>query len=284
MLVLNRKHLPSRRIHANTHLSKADFLFKHAAQALEERIDMISKDFENALVIGARGCIEKALLSKKSENIFYLDIAPIKKNQSCVGDEEYLPFGQNKLDLVISFLNLHSVNDLPGALAQIQYALKPDGVFIAAMIGGESLYELRAPLQRAEEKIYGGISPRLFPFADKQQMGALIQRTGFALPVIDSDIIKVSYKSFFDVAADLKAMGETNIQINRFKGLTSPRYFEAVEKELDSIRDNESRFDLTFEIIYIIGWAPHSSQQQPLKPGSAETSLAQTLETQEEEI
>ncbi len=199
-----------------------------------------------------------------------------------IGDEELLPFGNETLDLVLAPLTLHSINDLPGMLIQLRRALKPDGLFLGAMLGGETLYELRDVMAAAEQDVTGGLSPRVFPFADKQQMGGLMQRAGFALPVVDSDIIHVTYKSFYDLCHDLRGMGESNIIAQRRRSFTPRRLFErAAELYSERYSAEDGRIEASFEIIYLSGWAPHENQQQPLRPGSAEQNLADHLGTYE---
>ncbi|MCC7305390.1 MAG: methyltransferase domain-containing protein [Alphaproteobacteria bacterium] len=198
-------------------------------------------------------------------------------------DEEFLPF--HNIDLFLSNLSLHSTNDLPGALIQIKRALKPDGLFLAALFGGETLHELRASLMAAEIELKGGASPRIFPFADKQQMGALMQRAGFALPVVDSEIITVTYDNIFRLMHDLRGMGESNIILQRDKKYPGREFFlKAGEYYLKNFSDPDGRIRASFEIIFLIGWAPHESQQKPLQPGSAKNRLAEALETKEVKI
>lgn len=193
-------------------------------------------------------------------------------------DEEFLPFKSQSLDVLTSNLRLHAVNDLPGALTQIRQALKPDGFFLAAMFGGETLYELRESLTHAELAIKGGVSPRVFPFADKQQMGALLQRAGFALPVVDSDILTVTYENMFALMHDLRGMGEGNMIAARDKRNPGKRLFmEAARYYDEHFKEPDGRIRASFEIIFLAGWAPHESQQKPLKPGSADTSLTEVL-------
>jgi hypothetical protein len=158
--------------------------------------------------------------------------------------------------------------------------LKPDGLFLAAMIGGETLFNVRDALTRAEMEITGGLSPRIAPFADKQQMGALMQRAGFALPVVDSDFITATYESLFHLMHDLRAMGEGNAVLERQKTFTRKSIFlRAQEIYAQSFADLDGRLPVQFEIIFMIGWAPHASQQKPLRPGSAQNRLAEALNT-----
>lgn len=195
---------------------------------------------------------------------------------------EALGLQPESFDLVTSALNLHSVNDLPGVLHQIRTALKPDGLFLGAMFGGETLHELRESLMQTELALKGGVSPRVFPFADKQQAGALLQRARFALPVVDSEILRVTYDNMFKLMHDLRGMGESNIIAERSRTNPGKEFFtRAAEHYTENFAEDDGRIVASFEIIFMIGWSPHESQQQPLKPGSAEKRLADALDTQE---
>ena len=255
-----------------SHISQDhDFLFQYAAEHLNDRLKDINRDFEKILQIGGR-------VNLSLPNTICMDLAG---DTDLIADEEMLPFADSSLDLVLSPLNLHSVNDLPGALIQIRRALKPDGLFIAAMFGGETLYELRDCLTKAELSLSGGLSPRVFPFADKQQMGGLMQRAGFALPVVDSDLITVTYPTLQKLMRDLKGMGESNIISARKKSLTTPRFFDTVESIYKNTYSEDDKLTATFEVIFLTGWAPHASQQNPLRPGSAKNKLSEALGTTE---
>ena len=201
---------------------------------------------------------------------------------SVVSDEEALPFADASLDLVVSALALQFVNDLPGTLIQIRRALKPDGLFMAALIGGDSLAELRAAFADAESEVEGGLSPRVAPFADVRELGALLQRAGFALPVVDSERLTVRYDSALALMRDLRRMGATNVMHERrrrpFKRATLQRMAEIYAERYT---DPDGRLRASFEIIWLSGWAPHESQQKPLKPGSAAQRLADALGTRE---
>jgi SAM-dependent methyltransferase len=193
-----------------------------------------------------------------------------------------LPFRDGSLDLVVSALALQFVNDLPGTLIQIRRALKPDGLFLAAMIGGDSLTELRSAFAEAEAEVEGGVSPRVAPFADLRDLGALLQRAGFALPVTDVDRVTVRYASPLALMHDLRRMGAGNALIERRH---APLRRATLDRALDiyaaRFADADGRIRATFEIVWLSGWAPHESQQQPLAPGSAKTRLADALRTRE---
>jgi SAM-dependent methyltransferase len=197
-------------------------------------------------------------------------------------DSEALPFGDATLDLVVSALALQFVNDLPGTLIQIRRALKPDGLFLAAMIGGETLTELRQAFAAAEAEIEDGISPRVAPFADLRDLGALLQRAGFALPVTDVDRLTVRYASPLGLMQDLRRMGATNVLADRRRRpLRRATLARMLEIYAERFADPDGRIRATFEIVWLSGWAPHPSQQQPLKPGSAQRRLADALGTTE---
>ena len=193
-------------------------------------------------------------------------------------DEEALPFADASLDLVVSALALQGVNDLPGVLVQIRRALKPDGLFMAALLGGDTLSELRQSFAQAEAEIEGGASPRVAPFADVRAMGALLQRTGFALPVTDTERITVRYASLLSLLRDLRRMGATNALAERRRlPLRRPTLLRAMEIYGERFADPDGKVRATFEIVWVSGWAPDASQQQPLRPGSAKTRLADAL-------
>jgi SAM-dependent methyltransferase len=200
-------------------------------------------------------------------------------------DEEQLPFGDDSLNLVISTLALHTANDLPGVMVQIRRALKPDGLFIASLFGGETLKELRGCLMDAELEVRGGYGPRIAPFAEGPDLIDLLRRTGFNMPVVDSDRVIVSYEHPLKLMADLRAMGESNVLIDRpRKGLNRAILTRASELYFERFADNEGRIAATFEIITLSGWKPHESQQKPLRPGSAKMRLADALGVKEGKV
>jgi SAM-dependent methyltransferase len=195
------------------------------------------------------------------------------------GDEEALPFAPHSFDLIVNPLTLHTVNDLPGALIQIRRALKPDGFFIGALFGGDTLHELRTSLMQAEMNISGGVSPRVAPMAGRRDLAALMQRAGFALPVVDAETVTVMYRDIFHLMHDLRGMGHTNSLAARRRTMTARALFleaECIYRENYGVPGG--KIPATFEIIYLNGWAPHESQQKPLRRGSAEHSLTDALE------
>ena len=258
-----------------------NFLFELAAENIADRLLDITHNFDHAVL---NGCLRLPnrfydLLSNNGDikHLMKMDLF----GADICGSEIALPFGQNSLDLFLSFLTMHTINDLPGALIQINYALKPDGLFLGTLFGGETLYELRLAMMQAEQDLKGGVHPRILPFADKQQMGALMQRAGFALPVIDSDIIEVTYPSLTKLYHDLRGMGEANTIKQRSRYNPGRAFFNRVEDIYKNNYTVDGQILARFEIIYLIGWAPHESQQKPMRPGSAQTSLAQALDTDE---
>ena len=261
--------------------SKYAFLHQWASAQLAERLNDVRRVYQNALFIGAQ-----PFASNKIKNAFYMNFSEARARQqhgaSITADEEFLPFRDGSLDLIVSNLTLHATNDLPGVLLQLKRALKPDGLLLAAMPGGETLRELRESLMEAELAQKGGASPRVFPFADKQQMGALMQRAGYALPVVDSEIVTVMYDNMFKLLRDLRGMGENNIITRRNRTYAGRDFFgQAAAHYANKFREVDGRVRASFEIIFLVGWAPHESQQKPLKPGSATIRLAEALETAE---
>ncbi len=187
------------------------------------------------------------------------------------------------LDLAVSALAFQFVNDLPGVLAQIRRALKPDGLLLAAMIGGDTLTELRQSFAAAEAELEGGVSPRVAPSADLRDIGALLQRAGFALPVTDVDRVVVRYDSAFALMHDLRRMGATNVLVERRRMPTRrATMLRMAQFYAERFADPDGRIRATFDMIWLSGWAPHESQQQPLKPGSAKASLAEAVKGKRE--
>jgi SAM-dependent methyltransferase len=214
--------------------------------------------------------------------VFGMDAAPgLVSAPGVVGDPEQLPFAEQSFGLIVSILNLHWANDLPGALVQARRALKPDGLFLATMFGGRTLSELRHVLLAAESEA-GGAGLRVAPFADAPDMGGLLQRAGFALPVADSDVTNVRYENPLRLLADLRAAGETSALAGATPPLNRAALFRAMALYRDQFGGADGRVPATFEMITATGWAPHASQQKPLRPGSAKTRLADALGVQEQ--
>ena len=267
--------------------ASADFLKVRAAEDLVDRLEAVKRHFPVAVDLGARtGAFARALAA--SESAAKVDLL-VQSDPSgamlagragprLVADEERLPLAPASIDLIVSALALHWVDDLVGALIQIRLALKPDGLFLAAMLGGATLTELRQSLLEAEAELRGGAGPRVSPFADAHDAGALMQRAGFALPVVDVDRIVVRYDHPLKLMADLRAMGETNVLIERPAAPpTRPVLARACELYAQRFADRGGRIPATFEIITLTGWSPHPDQQKPLRPGSAKMRLADAL-------
>jgi SAM-dependent methyltransferase len=267
--------------------SGADFLKRRAAGDLVERLETINRRFERAADLGARdGTFERALAASSAADKIGLlvqsDLSAAMLARASgprlVADEERLPFAPGGLDLIVSSLALHWVNDLVGAMIQIRLALAPDGLFLGAMLGGATLTELRGALLAAEADLRGGAGPRVSPFADAADGAALLQRAGFALPVIDTDVVTVRYAHPLRLLADLRAMGETSALVERpATPLTRAVLTRACELYQERHAGPDGRVAASFEILTLTGWAPHPDQQRPLRPGSAKARLADAL-------
>ena len=282
--VFDRAMLRGRRARAARRLGEVDFLIRTAAERLLERLGDVRRDFPLALELGCHtGQIASELRdSPQIGRLIQADLAYEMVRRTAgvrlVADEEALPFGPDSLDLVLSCFSLHWVNDLPGTLAQIRYALKPDGLFLAAIPGGTTLAELREALMRAELEIAGGAGPRVSPFLDVRDAGMLLQRAGFALPMVDVDTLTVTYEHPLRLVAELRAMGEANALIERGRApLTRAALFRACEIYRELFGDREGRVPATFQILMLSGWKPDPSQPQPIRRGSGRVNLAEAL-------
>jgi len=267
-------------------LGAETFLIDRVAAELGERLAVVLRQFERAVDLGTPTDAVRRALVESGKVTTVISAAPAvgpgDASLRVAADEEALPFADGSLDLVASALALQFVNDLPGTLIQIRRALKPDGLLLAALLGGDSLTELREAFAQAESEIEGGVSPRVAPFADVRELGALLQRAGLALPVVDSDRLTVRYKSVFDLMRDLRRMGATNVLSERRRTpLRRATLRRMAEIYAQRFSDADGRLRATFEIAWLSGWAPHESQQKPLKPGSAKQRLADALGTRE---
>jgi SAM-dependent methyltransferase len=283
-LVFDRLLLRARRRRAGR-LAPATFLLDRVAEDLADRMDAVLRRFDLALDLATPGAAARRVLQGRVGALIGMDAVTTSSNRAdyqVIADEEALPFGAASLDLVVSLLALHAVNDLPGTLVQIRHALKPDGLFLAALLGGDTLTELRQAFAAAEAEIEGGVSPRVAPFADLRELGALLQRAGFALPVADVDRLTVRYATPFALMHDLRSLGATNALVERrrvpLKRATVARVSEIYAERF---ADPDGRVRATFEIVWLSGWAPHESQQKPLAPGSAKKRLADALDSRE---
>jgi SAM-dependent methyltransferase len=284
-LIFDRKLLRARRARARA-LGPATFLLERAAADLAERLAAVLRRFPLALDLGTPGdAVRTALSAFDSVGAIVAantDRDGIHAPLLVAADEEALPFREGAFDLVVSALSLQFVNDLPGAFIQIRRALRPDGLFLAVLMGGETLTELRQSFAAAESEIEGGLSPRVAPFADLRDLGGLLQRAGFALPVTDSDRITARYDSAFDLMHDLRRMGTTNaLVVRRRTPLKRTTLLRMAEIYAQRFADADGRVRATFELLWLSGWAPHPDQQRPLKPGSAQARLAEALGTRE---
>lgn len=282
--LFDRRLLLMRRARAAQASALPDFLLRRAVEDMGERLTAVSRTFARVLCLGAyHGALAEALppTARMSDTVFMEASLPLLAR--CPGlrvcaEEELLPFRDGAFDLVLSALSLHLVNDLPGALVQIRRALKPDGLFLAAVLGGATLAELREAFMAAEIEVEGGASPRVAPMAEIRDCGALLQRAGFALPVADADTVDVTYASPLALMHDLRGMGAANALVARRKRfLRRATLARAVEIYCQRFPAPGGRVKATFEIIHLSGWAPHESQQKPLPPGSARTHLGDAL-------
>jgi NADH dehydrogenase [ubiquinone] 1 alpha subcomplex assembly factor 5 len=288
MQVFDRRLLRIRRDRAAAQLSAHDFLFREAAERLTERLQDIKRRFEVALDLGCHGGeVARALNFQGGiETLVQCDLSAGmaasardggKSRLALAADEEALPFAAASFDLVLSSLSLHWVNDLPGALLQVRRILRPDGLFLGALLGGETLCELRAVWTEAELAEEGGAGSHVAPFADIRDAGALLQRAGFALPVADAETITVTYPDAHALMADLRGMGEANVAVLR-RGFARRAALDRMAKLYkERFGDASGRIPATFQVIYLTAWSPHDSQPKALRPGSAQARLSEAL-------
>lgn len=290
-LIFDRQLLRIRRNRRARQSTADDFLLKAVAAEFADRLGSINREFDTCVACGAtQGILAETLAA--TGKVGWLCTADLAENEitgtrypSAVLDEERLALAPGKLSLFASGLTLHHVNDLPGALIQIRHALKPDGLLLAAMLGGDTLSELRQAFLVAETEIAGGVSPRVAPFADVRDLGGLLQRAGFALPVVDTDRLTARYDTALNLMRDLRALGATSVLQDRSRRpLTKALLMKVAEAYHELYADADGRVPATFQIIYLTAWAPHESQQKPLAPGSAKQRLADALGTREEKI
>ena len=248
----------------------ATFLLDRVAEDIEERLHAVVREFADVADIWTPG----EILRKPSRDRFK-SLTSISLDET---GQEFLSLAPESLDLAVSALAFQFVNDLPGVLSQIRRAWRPDGLLLAAMLGGDTLTELRQSFAAAEAECEGGVSPRVAPFADLRDVGALLQRAGFALPVTDIDRIVVRYDSAFALMQDLRRMGATNILVERRRTPTRrATMLRMAQIYGERFADADGRIRATFDVLWLSGWAPHESQQQPLKPGSAKAGLAEAV-------
>ncbi len=275
--IFDRHLMRLRRERAAPHVGQVAAILEAAAEILLDRLDDTTRRFTRALDLGGRGVVAPRLAARGIPFIVSMDLAAGMAARAggiaVAGDEEWLPFAPESFDLIVANLSLHGVNDLPGALVQLRRALRPDGLFLAALPGFGTLQGLREALAAAETETRGGVSPRVAPFADLRDLAGLLQRAGFALPVADQDRLPLEYRTPMGLIADLRAAGEGNA-IRAADRRTPPRVLFPLAF---------ARLDLAMELRLLVmtGWAPHESQQKPARPGSADTRLAKALGTRE---
>ena len=288
LLVFDRTTLRARRERAARDWQRSSFLKREIADRLVERLDDVRRSFALALDLGCHGDEIAAALAARSGECrtvghlvradLGLGFARRAHGPALVADEEALPFAAQRFDLVLSAMSLHWVNDLPGALIQIGRILRPDGLFLGAMLGGGTLWQLRQALAAAESEVEGGLSPRVSPFADLRDAAGLLQRAGFALPVADSETIEVEYDDALALMHELGAMGESNLVAERRRGFTRrATLLRAAEIYGERFAQPSGRIAASFEVLFLHGWTPHESQPKPLRPGTAAHRLAEAL-------
>jgi len=282
--VFDRVQVRRQRDRAAATIARHGFLIDEAAERLADRLLDVKRRFPVALDLGCHtGQLARALAGRGGiERLIQCDLSPAMARAAAgvalAADEEFLPFAAESFDLVTSNLSLHWVNDLPGALAQINRSLKPDGLLLASMLGGETLAELRRSLIEAETEVEGGAGQRVSPFAEVRDAGSLLQRAGFALPVVDIDAIAVAYADPLRLLADLRGMGEANAAIGRRRGFTRREtLLRAMQIYRERFADAAGRCVATFQVLTLTAWRPHESQQRPLARGSGKSSLAEAL-------
>ncbi|MDO8607953.1 MAG: methyltransferase domain-containing protein [Phaeospirillum sp.] len=276
MKIFNRSLVRRHRDRAAEGFAAHDFLVREVAERLADRLDDVTRRFPVALDLGCHtGEMTDTLRGRGGiQALVQCDLSPrmaaraaANGNPTLAVDEEWLPFAPASFDLVISNLSLHWVNDLPGTLLQIRRILKPDGLFLAAILGAGTLPELRQSLMEAELAEEGGVSPRVSPFADVKDLGALLQRAGFALPVVDADTVAVTYADPMRLLADLRGMGETNAVAEQRKGLTRrATLLHAINAYQTRFAGPDGRLPATFQVMTLTGWAPHPDQPKPPPP------------------
>jgi SAM-dependent methyltransferase len=244
---------------------EAAFLLDRVAEDMADRIAAVTRDFADVADIWTPGEALRGTPPGRFKSVRHVGLE---------SGSEVLPLEPESLDLAVSALAFHFVNDLPGVLAQIRRALRPDGLLLAALPGGDTLTELRQSFAAAEAECEGGVSPRVVPFADLRDIGHLLQRAGLALPVTDVDRIVVRYDNAFALMRDLRGMGATNVLVERRRAPTRrATMLRMAQIYAERFADPDGRIRATFDIVWLSAWAPHESQPKPLRPGSAKASL-----------
>lgn len=282
--IFDSLQLLRQRERASRNAAAHDFLLQRVADDFAERLDVISRQFAHVLDLGSHhGLIGRMLAGRPGvETVVSADTSPGMLEQCppprVLVDLEALPFEAATFDLVVSGLSLQLINDLPGVLVQIRRCLRPDGLFLGALLGGATLQELREAFIAAEAEVEGGVSPRIAPFADVRDLGGLLQRAGFALPVVDADIVTVAYQTPLHLMREIRGMGAANMLLERRRQpMRRATLMRAAEIYTERFARLDGRVTATFEILTMTGWCPHESQQKPLQPGSAKARLADAL-------
>lgn len=285
--IFDRALLRRRRERAlNEKTAGADFLLRYVADDLSLRLQPIKRHFDVALDALSPTPLISNTLKASGQVGEVVRLAPSALAEQgdaalfVVGDDEIPPFAAECFSLIVSAFSLAAINDVPGTLIQLRRMLKPDGLLMAVTLGGETLSELRQAFAAAESAVTGGVSPRVFPFIDVRDMGSLLQRAGFALPVCDAETLTVRYGDIFGLFRDLRAMAATNILVERRRApMTRSLLFKLAETYQQMFAAADGRLPASFELIWAMGWAPHDSQQKPLKPGTAQMRLADALKS-----
>lgn len=291
-ILFDKASLRHHRDRAAARYADFSFLKEEAARRVIDRLELVRRDFDLCLDFGCHdGVLSRHLADlDKTGTIIHADLSPkfatnaLAHGAAIACDIDRVPFRPNSFDAVFSCLTIHWVDDLPGVMAQMRAVLKPDGLLLLSMFGGNSLTELRSALAAAESEIDGGLSPRCAPMADIRDIGGLLGRAGLALPVADSDRLTITYPNMFRLMADLRGMGEQNALMDRLRRPTSRALFmRAAEIYQAEYGRDDGTIPASFEIITLTGWAPHESQQKPLRPGSATHRLADMLNSKEQD-
>jgi SAM-dependent methyltransferase len=290
MQVFDRPLVRRRRDRAAATVGQVVPILEDCADRLLDRLDDTTKRFTRALDLGGRGVVAPRLKARGIGSVVSADLSPAMAARAgglaVAADEEVLPFAPSSFDLIVASVSLHWVNDLPGALIQIRRALAPDGLFLASLPGFGTLQPLREALARAETELRGGLSPRISPFPELRDGAGLLQRAGFALPVADLEEVAIAYRTPLALFSDLRAAGEGNAVLARDRRTPPRALFPMAAASLPhggvpGGPQGPEGIAPVLRLLVLTGWAPHESQQQPARPGSATHRLAEALGTVE---
>jgi NADH dehydrogenase [ubiquinone] 1 alpha subcomplex assembly factor 5 len=287
MRIFDRRLVRLRRDRAAATVARVFPVLEAAAERLLDRLDDTTRRFSRALDLGGRGVVAPLLRRRGVAFVVSMDLsvrmAALSGRPALAGDEEWLPFAPESFDLVVANLSLHWVNDLPGALVQIRRCLRPDGLFLASLPGLGTLGPLRDALAAAEAELRGGVSPRVSPFPDLQDVAGLLQRAGFTLPVADAEELPLAYRTPAALLGDLRDAGEANAVLAR-DGRVPPRVLlpmAMARLAVDAAAAGPEGLRPVLRLLTATGWAPHESQSRPARPGSATARLADALGVEE---